>query len=143
MCKKIDYNNLKKIIPHRYPFIILDRILDYNTDELWAVGIKNISLDEIMHHEDVYPTGLILESIGQLTGALFLLHSKNTETTFFFGTLQNIHVFKKVKLGCQLKVTTKITKIKDVFFSFQGVAMVDEEVVLKVENCIIVNDKKF
>lgn len=114
--------------------------MDHDTEELYAVGIKNISLNENLQYDGLYPTGLILESIGQLTGALFILYKNGIDDKFFFGMIQNVHVYKKVKLGNQLKLTTKITKIKDSFFSFRGEASVNGEVVVSIENSIVVKE---
>lgn len=95
----LDVNKIMEILPHRYPFLMVDRITEYSTNE-YAVGYKNISVNEpwsVGHFKEnpIFPGVLIIEAAAQVGGFIFI--DKNSESGEVFGFLSSVDKVKFVK----------------------------------------------
>lgn len=132
-----DSSDIQKIIPHRYPMLLIDKIVELNEGEM-AVGIKNVTFNEQFFQghfpgNPVMPGVLIIEALAQ-TGAVAILSLKKfKDRTVYFGGIKNAKFKKKVCPGDTLRLVTKIIKIKDSFGIGSGTAYIDDEIAAEAE----------
>ena len=130
----IDVNEIKKIIPHRYPFLLVDRIVECD-EESRIVGIKNVSADEPFfqgHFPDypVMPGVLIIEALAQTACILALkILKKEGHPAVLFTGIDNAKFRKPVIPGDQIRLELTKEKQRGELFRFQGHAYVDEKLV--------------
>ena len=130
----IDFEEIKRVLPQKFPYYMVDRILELKEREK-VVGIKNISGNEICflgHFPDksIVPATMILEIMAQ-TGA-FLFYSKvnkRDKLNFFLGMVKEARFLKSVIPGDQLKVTITATRVRRDNAYVHAVATVQEEIV--------------
>ena len=127
----IDINEIKKIIPHRYPFLLVDRIIECDFESR-IVGIKNVTVDEPFfqgHFPEfpVMPGVLIIEALAQTACILGLKILKlEGQGSVFFTGIDAAKFRKPVVPGDQMRM--ELTKIKQrkSLFRFEGKAFVDD-----------------
>ena len=140
----LNVEQIQEIIPHRHPFLLIDKIEDYVPGE-YAIGYKGVS-----YHEDffrghfpqkaVMPGVLILEALAQ-TGAVAILSvPENQGKIAFFGGVQKCRFKGMVFPGDQLKLETKIIKRKGPVGVGEAVATVDGKVVVTAELTFMVGE---
>ena len=127
----MDINEIKKIIPHRYPFLLVDKIIECDFESR-IVGIKNVTVDEPFfqgHFPEfpVMPGVLIIEALAQTACILGLKILKlEGQGSVFFTGIDKAKFRKPVVPGDQLRM--ELTKIKQrkSLFRFEGKAFVDD-----------------
>jgi 3-hydroxyacyl-[acyl-carrier-protein] dehydratase len=132
----IDIGRILKLLPHRYPFLLLDRIYDVNGDES-CVGIKNVTINEPFFQGHfpqfpVMPGVLIIEGLAQTAGALCvnsLGEGYKTELVYFMG----IDRAKFVLPGDQLHYHVRKIRNRGRVWRFYGEAKVDGQTVAEAE----------
>ena len=130
----MDIDEIKKIIPHRYPFLLVDRITDCDMESR-IVGIKNVTTNEPFfqgHFPDfpIMPGVLIIEALAQVACILALkILKKEGHGSVFFTGIDGAKFRQPVRPGDQLKL--ELTKIKErgTLFRFQGNAYVMDKLV--------------
>jgi 3-hydroxyacyl-[acyl-carrier-protein] dehydratase len=131
----LDSVAIRKIIPHRYPFLLVDRIDELEPGQR-AVGIKNVSANEefFQGHFPTYPVMpgvLIVEAIAQV-GAVTLLSLGEYEGKIaFFAGIDNVRFKRQVKPGDTLRMEVELKQIRRGIGSGSGIATVDGEVACK------------
>ena len=134
-----DIQRLLLLLPHRYPFILVDRILEACGDES-CIGVKNVTINEpqFMGHfpgRPVMPGVLVIEAMAQTAGALCAASQNlNPDTTHvLLMTIDKAKFRKPVIPGDQLKLhMTKITRRRNIWW-FRGEAKVDGILVCEAE----------
>ncbi|MBB6283129.1 3-hydroxyacyl-ACP dehydratase FabZ [Geobacillus subterraneus] len=141
----LDIQQIQSIIPHRYPFLLVDRILEIDEGKR-AVGIKNVSANEAFfagHFPEypVMPGVLIVEALAQV-GAVVLLQSEdNRGRLAFFAGIDNCRFKRQVKPGDQLRLEVEILRARGAIGKGKGVATVDGELVCETELMFALGEK--
>ena len=136
----IDIHEIQRLLPHRYPFLLIDRVIDFTPGES-LTGIKNITYNEPQFtghfpQRVIMPGVLILESLAQATGLLAFktvsdLRSDNA--LYYLVGIDNARFRKPVEPGDQLKLEVKLVKSKRNMWKFSGKATVDGELVVSAD----------
>lgn len=136
--KTIEANELMKYLPHRYPFLLVDRVLDYQEGE-WIKAIKNISVNEPCFtghfpEEPIFPGVLILESLAQVSGVLACLtNGKLDNELYYFASIDNARFKRPVVPGDQLVLEITYVKERRGVSLFHAKASVDGQVACEAD----------
>ncbi len=132
----LDVNEIQRILPHRQPFLLVDRILELEPQKK-AVGIKNVTINEDFFRghfpgAPIMPGVLILEAMAQVGGVAFL-HGAPKGSLVLFGAADNVRWRKPVVPGDQLRLEVELTQVRSRLIKARGVAMVDGAVVAEAD----------
>jgi 3-hydroxyacyl-[acyl-carrier-protein] dehydratase len=128
--ESLDILKLLKLLPHRYPLLLVDRIVEMDGDQS-AVGIKNVTFNEphFQGHfpeQPVMPGVLIIEAMAQTAGAICLhTQQKDRPSLVYFMTIDNAKFRRPVVPGDQLRIHVRKTKQRGDIFRFTCEAFVD------------------
>ncbi len=134
----IDIEGIMNLLPHRYPFLMIDRVLEYSITEEHKTlkAIKNVTFNEPFFQghfpgKPILPGVLILEAMAQATGVLaFTMVGKpNQGELYYFAAIDNARFKRPVVPGDQLVIDVEYLKERRGIASFKGVASVDGKVV--------------
>lgn len=133
----LDVQQIKDIIPHRYPFLLVDQVVEKKSGER-VVGLKNVTANEPFfegHFPDypVMPGVLILEALAQ-TGAIAVLEmEKNKGKIGFLAGVDKCRFKREVKPGDQLRLEVEIIRMKGPIGKGKGIATVNGETACEAE----------
>ena len=134
----LDINEIMKILPHRYPFLLVDRILEIELGKS-IVGIKNVSINEPFFQghfpeHPVMPGVLIIEAMAQVAAILAYSSDESirSKITYFVG-IDNARFRKPVMPGDQLRFEIEATGCKRGIWIFNAKAFVDGKLVTEAE----------
>ncbi|WP_363318120.1 3-hydroxyacyl-ACP dehydratase FabZ [uncultured Zoogloea sp.] len=136
----IDINEIKKYIPHRYPFLLVDRITELEIGKR-VVGLKNVTVNEPFFpghfpHNPVMPGVLIIEAMAQ-TAAVLAFKTEGTvpddDSTVYFASVDNVRFKRPVVPGDQLVMEAEIVRKMRNIWKFKAVARVDGELATEAE----------
>ena len=127
-------------LPHRYPFLLIDRVIECTHGES-IVAIKNVTINEgfFQGHfpqTPVFPGVLILEALAQVSGVLVLSDPKlrpENESLFLFVGIENARFKRPVVPGDQMRLESKLSRMKRNYGVFDTTAYVDGEVAASAE----------
>lgn len=134
----IEIGELFKLLPHRYPFLLIDRIERIEGDTS-AVGIKNVTVNEPHFNghfpgEPIMPGVLIVEAMAQTAGALTArTHSGGEQKLVYFMTIDEVRFRRPVVPGDRLELHVKKTKQRGAIFKFDCHAEVDGQKVAEAK----------
>jgi 3-hydroxyacyl-[acyl-carrier-protein] dehydratase len=135
----IDIMGILELLPHRYPFIMVDRILDFDRGKT-ITGLKNVTMGEpyFQGHfpgEPVMPGVLILEGMAQVGSLLAYLSTPETiaDRLVYFAGLDKVRFRRVVRPGDQLVFKLKMIKLKTKIAKMTGRAYVDDELATEAE----------
>jgi 3-hydroxyacyl-[acyl-carrier-protein] dehydratase len=137
---KININEVKNFLPHRYPFLLIDRVLDFEVGKS-LTAIKNISFNEPQFtghfpSQPIMPGVLIIEALAQATGILAFkseVGRPQEGQIYMLVGVDNARFKKMVEPGDQLKLVVEVLTVKRGIWKFKGVAYVDDKVVTSAE----------
>jgi 3-hydroxyacyl-[acyl-carrier-protein] dehydratase len=133
----LDISEIRDILPHRYPFLLVDRILELEPERI--VGIKNVTINEpffVGHFPDfpVMPGVLIVEAMAQVAGVLVLSQIPDRKNKLvLLASVEQAKFRRPVRPGDQLRIEMKLTRRKASIAKMNGVATVDGVVVAEAE----------
>jgi len=135
--EQLDIQAIKKILPHRHPFLLVDRILSIDPGNK-VVGLKNVTGNEdfFLGHYPQYPVMpgvLIIEAMAQVGGVMLLSASDKPGRLVFFSGLDNVKFRKPVVPGDQVIFEVEAVKVKSRMAHMRGKAFVEGTVVAEAE----------
>jgi 3-hydroxyacyl-[acyl-carrier-protein] dehydratase len=131
----MNINDILNHLPHRYPFLLIDRVIEFNKGELLR-GIKNVTYNEPFFQghfpqRPVMPGVLILEAMAQATGLLAFRTLENTaerDTLYFLVGMNKVRFKQLVEPGDQLVLTARLLRTKRGIWIFDCDATVDGKI---------------
>ena len=135
----IEIQEIQSIIPHRYPMLLIDRVLDYQSGK-WLHAIKNVSINEPVfngHFPDlsIFPGVMILEALAQATGILGFRSKESTgeNEMYLFASIDKARFKRPVVPGDTMHLHVEFIKERRGMWKFYGEAKVDGKVVCSAE----------
>ncbi len=134
MSRQIDIDKILQLLPHRYPFVLVDRVLDYKEFE-FLTAIKNVTVNEPFFQghfpgNPIMPGVLMLEALAQASAILSNLSrtpKEGHEFLYFFAGIDNAKFKQIVTPGDQLKLEVKLISRKRDFWKIQGSVFVGDK----------------
>ncbi|AJC94682.1 3-hydroxyacyl-ACP dehydratase FabZ [Campylobacter volucris] len=145
----IDVMQIQKILPHRYPFLLVDKIVELKIKEV-VKGYKNISISDhvfLGHFPDhpIYPGVLILEGMAQTGGVLAFESMEDkvdpSSKVVYFTGIDKAKFRNPVKPGDRLDYEMRVVKNRGNMWIFEGKAFVDDQLVAEAELKAMIVDK--
>ena len=130
----LDYAAIERILPHRYPFLLVDRVTDFEPDRR-IVGIKNVSLNEryLWHgtgdERPVLPPTILTEAIAQVGAILILAKPENREKLIFFMGIERVRYRRRVHPGDTVEIEAVVKRLRSRMGVLSGAARVNGLVV--------------
>lgn len=144
--EQVDINRIMQLIPHRYPMLLIDKIVDIVPGER-CTGIKNITYNEPQFaghfpNQPVMPGVLMIEAMAQAAGSLVIYSTDNTTDgkLIYFLSVDDCRFRKPVVPGDRLELHVEITQNRGNVWKFQGVGKVDEKVVCEAKYAAMLVD---
>lgn len=130
----LDYSAIERILPHRYPFLLVDRIIEFEPDRR-IVGIKNVSLNEryLAHGHGgapVLPPTILTEAVAQVGAILILAKPENRERLIYFMGIERVRYRRPVHPGDVVTIEARVKRLRSRMGVLQGAARVDGRVVV-------------
>ena len=138
--------DIMKVLPHRYPFLLVDRILEIE-EKKRIVGLKNVTINEPFFQghfpgHPIMPGVLIIEAMAQVGGMLLMGSVPDpANKVVYFMSLDNVKFRRPVKPGDQLRIEVDVLQFRGTVCRLHGVAKVDGEVVTEADMAAIARDR--
>jgi UDP-3-O-[3-hydroxymyristoyl] N-acetylglucosamine deacetylase/3-hydroxyacyl-[acyl-carrier-protein] dehydratase len=138
--------DIMKVLPHRYPFLLVDRILEIE-EKKRIVGLKNVTINEPFFQghfpgHPIMPGVLIIEAMAQVGGMLLMGSVEDPESkVVYFMSLDNVKFRRPVKPGDQIRFELEIVQLRGTVCKMRGVGKVDGEVVAEADMAAMVRDR--
>jgi 3-hydroxyacyl-[acyl-carrier-protein] dehydratase len=131
----IEAEEIQRILPHRYPFLLVDRVIEIDPPAR-AVGIKNVTINEpfFQGHFPTYPVMpgvLIVEAMAQVGGVAVLAAEEYRDKLALFAGIDNVRFKRQVKPGDTLRIEVEVQKIRRGLGIGAGVATVNGDLACK------------
>jgi 3-hydroxyacyl-[acyl-carrier-protein] dehydratase len=129
----IDYAAIERILPHRYPFLLIDRIVEFEPDKR-CVGVKNISHNEryLSHRPgepSVLPFTILTEAIAQVGAILILAKPENRDKLIYFMGIDHVRFRRPVHPGDVVEIEALVGRLRTRVGVLRGIARVNGQVV--------------
>ncbi len=139
----ISANGIRKILPHRYPFLMVDRVLKVEGNHI--IGVKNVSINEPFFQghfpgHPIMPGVLQLEAIAQVAGILMLRRAENSGQIAYFMSAEDVKWRKPVEPGDVLVIDVELTKMRGKIGKAKGSCKVRGEIVSEAEVTFMLRD---
>lgn len=135
----LDIEEILGLLPHRYPFLLVDRVLDYDKGKFLR-AVKNVSVNEPFFQghfpgKPIFPGVLILEAMAQATGILAFKSVGDLQPgeLYYFAAIDNARFKRPVQPGDQMIMEVEFIKERRGVARFRGVAKVDGEIACEAE----------
>jgi 3-hydroxyacyl-[acyl-carrier-protein] dehydratase len=131
----LDNSAIERILPHRYPFLLVDRITEFEPDKR-IVGIKNVTLSEryLARSGDgppVLPPTILTEAIAQVGAILILAKPENRQRLPFFAGIERVRYRRAVHPGDVVEIEATVHRLRSRMGILRGIARVDGKVVVE------------
>lgn len=139
--KTINIEEIKTYLPHRYPFLLVDRVTDYDLEKGLIYGYKNLTANEEFFNghfprHPVMPGVLMIEALAQLSGILYFLKKNikpSAEGRFYFAGVDSAKFKRVVIPGDKLSLDVQLIRNKFDIWMFSGQATVDGDLACSCE----------
>src|SRR5213078_3545252 len=130
----LDNAAIEKILPHRYPFLLVDRITEFEVDKR-IVGIKNVSLNERYLSREPYgrpalPPTILTEAVAQVGAIMILAKPENRQRLIFFAGIERVRYRRPVYAGDVIEIEATVLRLRSRMGLLKGVARVDGKTVI-------------
>lgn len=130
----LDYTAIERILPHRYPFLLVDRITELEPDRR-IVGVKNVSLNEryLWRSQDgraALPPTILTECIAQVGAILILSKPENRDKLPLFRSIERVRYRRPVYAGESVEIEALVKRLRSRMGQLEGLARVNGEVVV-------------
>ena len=131
----LDYTAIERILPHRYPFLLVDRITEFEVDKR-IVGIKNVTLNErYLAHKTgegpVLPRSVLTEAVAQVGAILMLVKPENREKIPYFMGIQRVRYRRPVQPGDIVEIEAIVQRLRSRMGVLRGIARVEGKSVIE------------
>jgi 3-hydroxyacyl-[acyl-carrier-protein] dehydratase len=131
----LDYSAIERILPHRYPFLLVDRITEFEPDKR-IVGIKNVTLNEryLAHSDDgppVLPPTILTEAVAQVGAIMILAKPENREKLIYFMGIERVRYRRPVHPGDVVEIEAMVRRIRSRMGQLKGIARVEGKIVVE------------
>jgi len=130
----LDYSAIERILPHRYPFLLVDRIIELEPDKR-IVGIKNVSFNErtLAHTPEgpVLPPTILTEAIAQVGAILILSKPENRQKLPFFMGIEKVRYRQPVRPGDVVEIEAVVKRLRSRVGTLKGVGRVNGKIVVE------------
>ena len=129
----IEYDEIKNILPHRYPLLLIDRVLEYVENESIR-AYKNVTGNEIFFQghfpkRAIMPGVLLIEAMAQAGGVLLLKSRGEENSLVYFTSIEKAKFRKPVRPGDRVDFDVKVLRLKSRYCKLEGRAFVDDQLV--------------
>ena len=140
----LDYSAIERILPHRYPFLLVDRITELEPDKR-IVGVKNVSLNErYLSHQPgerpALPPTILTECIAQVGAILILSKPENRGKLVLFSSIKRVRFRRPVHAGDVVEIEARVKRLRRRMGVFEGFARVNGEVVVDGTMACMIGD---
>jgi 3-hydroxyacyl-[acyl-carrier-protein] dehydratase len=141
----LEIADIKAILPHRYPFLLVDRILELEPDRR-VVGLKNVSSDERYFiagpgGRPVLPASILTEAMAQAGAVLILTKPENRTRLIYFMGIDRVRYRRPVVAGDSVRLEARVVRLRARMGSLRGVAWVDGRVVCEGQMTFALGEK--
>ena len=132
----LDYAAIERILPHRYPFLLVDRITEFEVDKR-IVGIKNVSLNErylshVTNNEPpVLPPTILTEAVAQVGAIMILAKPENRQRLILFLGIERVRFRRPVHPGDVVEIEARVLRLRSRMGRLKGAARVDGKIVVE------------
>ena len=138
MSDVMEAEQILAILPHRYPFMLVDRIVEISEDRERIVGFKNLTFNELFFQghfpgNPVMPGVLQLEAMAQVAGVMLNLREGNQGRIAYFMSINNAKFRRMVKPGDQLRMEIEAVRLRSRIAVVKGLAYVGDELASEAE----------
>jgi UDP-3-O-[3-hydroxymyristoyl] N-acetylglucosamine deacetylase/3-hydroxyacyl-[acyl-carrier-protein] dehydratase len=133
----LDIRRIQKVLPHRYPFLLVDKVIEVESD-VKITGIKNVTFNEQFFQghfpgTPIMPGVLIIEAMAQISGLLFAQKLEHTGKLALLLSMDNVKLRKTVVPGDQLRLTAEVVRIRKRTAQCQCKAMVGDSIAAEAQ----------
>ena len=130
----LDYAAIERILLHRYPFLFVDRITEFEVDKR-IVGIKNVSLNErylshVANGSPVLPSTILTEAVAQVGAIMILAKPENRQRLIYFMGIERVRYRRPVHPGDVVVIEANVVRLRSRMGLLRGVARVDGKSVI-------------
>jgi 3-hydroxyacyl-[acyl-carrier-protein] dehydratase len=141
----LELEDIKAILPHRYPFLLLDRVLEFETDRR-IEGIKNVSINERYFIAGpggvpILPATILTEAMAQAGAVLVLAKPENRSRLIYFMSIDRVRYRRPVTAGDSVRIEARVVRLRNKMGVLHGIARVDGRVVCEGQMTFALGDK--
>ena len=143
--KTMNLEEIKSFIPHRYPFLLIDKVISYQEKQIKA--IKNVTVNEPFFqghfpHEAIMPGVLQIEAMAQTAGVLIMKNlGLDSSYSIYFVTIDNVKFRHPAKPGDQLVIQIDVNRYTQTRAAFEGKIHIEEKLICEAKMTAIINKK--
>jgi 3-hydroxyacyl-[acyl-carrier-protein] dehydratase len=131
----LDYSAIERILPHRYQFLLVDRVTELEPDKR-IVGIKNVTLNErYLAHRDgerpVLPPTILTEAVAQVGAIMILAKPEHREKLIYFMGIERVRYRRPVHPGDVVEIEATVRRLRSRVGVLRGIARVDGTIVVE------------